>query len=330
MTRWFHTRPVPACRAVLIVAGSLLPCAAAAQSAPAMPRVRSENPLIAQLIADAPGASVTFRGLVEAIDGTNGIVYVESGRCGEGARACLAHSIHVAGPNRILRIVVNLRRDRTELVGAIGHELQHALEVLREPGITTSQGMFFHFFVSSSSATRRFETKAAVEAGSQIERELRSVAVVEPVEKQDPRSLPRVRSHEPRIVDAIARGTAVSPTLRRLVDTIDATDGIVYVDDGKCGYIVRACLLPLLQVAGPSRVLRIQVNLREVHGCELIEVIGHELQHATELLADARIRTDIQAYNFFAITRVRPDSRRFETKAALQIAVVISREACGR
>ena len=104
----------------------------------------------------------------------------------------------------------------------------------------------------------------------------------------------------------------------------------MYVDDGRCGYIVRACLLPLVLVAGPSRLLRIQVNLREVRGCELIEVIGHELQHATELLADPRIRTDIQAYNFFAVTRLRPDSGRFETKAALQIAVVISREACGR
>ena len=328
MTRWFRTRPVPACRVALIVVASLLPGAAGAQTP--IPRVRSENSMIAQLIAYAPGASVTFRGLVEAINDTNGIVYVESGQCGEGARACLVHRIHLAGPNRILRVVINLRRDRRELIGAIGHELHHALEVLREPGITTSQGMFFHFFGSSSSATRRFETKAAVEAGLQIERELRSVAIVEPVEKQNPRSLPRVRSHEPRIVDAIARGTAVSPTLRRLVDTIDATDGIVYVDDGKCGYIVRACLLPLVQVAGPSRVLRIQVNLREVHGCELVEVIGHELQHATEILADPRIRTDIQAYNFFAVTRLRPDSGRFETKAALQIAVVISREACGR
>ena len=260
MTRRVRTRcPAAAYRAALIVFAGLLACAALAESVPAMPRVRSENPMIAQLIANAPGASVTFR----------------------------------------------------------------------DPGMTTTQGMFFHFFGSSASATRRFETQAAVEAGIQIERELRSVAVP-PAEGQETRGIPRVRSHDPRIVDAIARGTAVSPTLRRLVDTIDATDGIVYVDDGKCGYVVRACLLPLVQVAGPNRLLRIQINLREVHGCELIEVIGHELQHATELLADARIRTDIQAYNFFAITRVRPDSRRFETKTALRMAVVISREACGR
>lgn len=156
------------------VATSLIPCAAWSQSAPAMSRVRSANPMIAQLIADAPAASVTFRSLVAAIDATNGIVYVESGQCRHGARACLSHSIQVAGPNRILRIVVNLRRDRTELIGAIGHELHHSLEVLREPGMTTTQGMFFHFYGMSRSATGRFETKAAFEAGIQIERELRT------------------------------------------------------------------------------------------------------------------------------------------------------------
>jgi hypothetical protein len=175
MTRWFPTRgPVPACRAALVVVGSLLPCAAGAQSAPALPRVRSENPMIAQLLAAAPAASMTFRGLVETINDTNGIVYVESGQCGHGVQACLTHNIHVAGPNRILRIVVNLRRDRTELIAAIGHELYHAVEVLHEPGITTTLGMFMHLYGVSMSSTGRFETRAAFEAGIQIERELRT------------------------------------------------------------------------------------------------------------------------------------------------------------
>ena len=65
MIRWFRTRrPAPACRVALGFVASLLPGAAVAQSTPAMPRVRSANPMLAQLIADAPAASVTFRGLV--------------------------------------------------------------------------------------------------------------------------------------------------------------------------------------------------------------------------------------------------------------------------
>jgi hypothetical protein len=156
-----------------VVLATLIPTAAAQQSTAAMPRVRSENPLIARLIADAPVVSTTFRGLVTAIDATNGIVYVESGRCGRGAKACLAHSLQVAGPHRILRVLVQTRRDREGLIAAIGHELHHALEILQEPKITTTQAMFFHFFGASMSMTNRFETNGAVQAGARIEDEVR-------------------------------------------------------------------------------------------------------------------------------------------------------------
>jgi len=174
MVRWIRTRrPVRASRAALIVVASLLPGAAQAQNIQAMPRVRSGETMIAQLIADAQAASVTFRGLVAAIDATNGIVYVESGQC-RRSRACLVHSIQVAGPHRILRVIVNTRRDREGLTGAIGHELQHAMEVLSEPGITTSQGMFFRLFGMSMGITGQLESKEAVEVGIQIEHEMRT------------------------------------------------------------------------------------------------------------------------------------------------------------
>jgi len=156
-----------------------------------------------------------------------------------------------------------------------------------------------------------------------------SVVVVQRAAGESLSGIPRVRSHSSQIVDAIARGTAASPTLHRLIQTIDATDGIVYVDEGECGHTVRACLLPLVQVAGPNRVLRILVNLRKARDCDLVEVIGHELQHAMEILGDSRVRTDIQVRNFFDVMGRRPDAGRFETRAAMQIAVVISREACG-
>ena len=175
MIRWFRTRrPAPAWRVALVFVASLLPGAAVAQSTPAMPRVRSTDPMIAQLIADAPAASVTFRGLVAAIDATNGIVYVESGRCRQGAQSCLVHRIEVAGPHRILRVVVNTRRDRARLIGAIGHELQHVMEVLSDPGITTTQAMFFRLFGTAMSTPARFESQEAVEAGIQIEHEVKT------------------------------------------------------------------------------------------------------------------------------------------------------------
>ena len=175
MTRGSRTRrPFNTLHAALVVATSLIPSAAWSQSTPAMPRVRSEGASIAELIAAASATSTTFRGLVEAINDTNGIVYVESGKCGHGVRACLTHSIQVAGPHRILRVVVDLRRDRTELMCVIGHELHHALEVLREPGIATTEQMFFHLYGMSMNSTGRFETQGAIDVGDQIERELRT------------------------------------------------------------------------------------------------------------------------------------------------------------
>lgn len=167
-----HSYSIHTFHAVLLVVVTLVPTAAAAQSSPTMPRVRSEDPLIAQLIADAPAMSATFRDLVAAIDATNGIVYVQSGRCGRGAKACLAHSLQLAGPHRILRVLISTRRDRQGLIGAIGHELHHALEILHDLDITTPQGMFFHFFGASTSITNRFETKDAIEAGVRIEYEV--------------------------------------------------------------------------------------------------------------------------------------------------------------
>ena len=110
MTRGSRTRrPLHTLHAALIVATSLIPSAAWSQSSPVIPRVRSEDPAIAGLIAAASAASRTFRGLADAINDTNGIVYVESGKCGHGVRAFLTHSIQVAGPHRILRVVVDLR-----------------------------------------------------------------------------------------------------------------------------------------------------------------------------------------------------------------------------
>ena len=80
------------------------------------------------------------------------------------------------------------------------------------------------------------------------------VAAVQVVTAQDTAPVPRVRSNSARIVDAIARGVERSATFRGLVDTIDATDGLVFVEEGRCGHSgIRACLLLSVTIAGPHR-----------------------------------------------------------------------------
>ena len=102
----------------------------------------------------------------------------------------------------------------------------------------------------------------------------------------------------------------------------------MFVEEGRCGHSgVRACLLLSVTVAGPHRLLRILVDPRKAPGCELVEAIGHELQHAVEVLRERRIRSDLQIYNFFD-TLGRAVSGRFETDEAIDAGFAVAREAC--
>jgi hypothetical protein len=163
---------------VVVLSGLAAPRAAAGQTVPSMPRVRSVDASLAALIHDATEASGTFRRLVETINGTDGIVYVEHGRCGHGVKACLATSVTFAGPNRVFRIVVDARKADWDVMGSIGHELQHAIELLGDPSVTNRSAIHYHFMreATHQPATEagRFETNAAVDAGDDVRREIRA------------------------------------------------------------------------------------------------------------------------------------------------------------
>jgi hypothetical protein len=142
-----------------------------------IPRVRANGDVtIAALLQEAVERSPTFRRLVALIDATDGIVYVEEGICRHSVRACLPTSIKVAGPHRLLRIVVDLRRARDQVMAAIGHELRHALEVLLCPSIRDSAAMYFFYDFGNPTKNESFETPAAFEAGLDIAAELKRAA----------------------------------------------------------------------------------------------------------------------------------------------------------
>ena len=143
-----------------------------AQETARTPRVRWENPLIGRTIAEGRERSTTFRGLIDAIDATDGVVYVLEGKCGQGVRACLHMSVELSGANRLLRVLVNPRRaPGCELIGSIGHELQHALEALRNPRIRNGFAMSSFFHQIGPEGPRRFETPEADRIGSAVARE---------------------------------------------------------------------------------------------------------------------------------------------------------------
>jgi hypothetical protein len=141
---------------------------------PPMPRVRAnDDGWLAARLHEAIGRSPTFRRLVDAIDGSDGIVYVEHGWCGHEVRACLAMTVHVAGPNRILRIAVDTHREHDELLASIGHELQHAIEALSDPHVTNSHRLYSFFDRIAPGHDGRFETQVALQTGMDVLAELR-------------------------------------------------------------------------------------------------------------------------------------------------------------
>ena len=152
----------------------------AAAEGTSLPRVRSTSPRLAAVIDDARERSQTFRNLTETINESDGIVYVQEGPCGHGVRACFT-SVTVAGTNRVLWVRIDITRvdwnADWDLMGAIGHELRHAVEVLSDQ--TVRDDMSKHFFYALSAGRRSggnpdaFETDAAILAGLQIRDEAR-------------------------------------------------------------------------------------------------------------------------------------------------------------
>jgi hypothetical protein len=135
-------------------------------------RIRTADPDITQAIAQAIEWSQTFRRLVEAIERTDGVVWIVRGRCG-GSSACLLVYLEVSGPNRLLRIHVDPRRVGDRLMESLGHELQHAVEVLGSSA-RTSAGVYY-FFDRQARGYRigdRFETNDALQAELAIGREV--------------------------------------------------------------------------------------------------------------------------------------------------------------
>ena len=165
---------------VSLVAGLAVGHSAIAQDL-RMARVRSDSPAITALIREASRLSTTFAGLIDTIDDSDGLVYVDEGRCPQHFPACLIHAVQIAGPHRVLHIKIDPRLSWANgssgdaaSMGLLGHELQHAVEVLANPRLRTSAAIV-SFFMREGTFTsgRTIETVAAERAGIKIENEVR-------------------------------------------------------------------------------------------------------------------------------------------------------------
>jgi hypothetical protein len=165
----------------LVVAGLMVggltgtgrPAVAGGVDGAALTRVRSSNPAIVRLIGEASTHSRTFRTMVETINGSQGFVYVEEGRCGQGVRACLVN-VTTAGSSRVVWVKVDTRKADQDLMGSIGHELRHTIEVLEDGAVKDVASLYmFYARLGTHDNTGAFETAAAEEAGHAVRAEAR-------------------------------------------------------------------------------------------------------------------------------------------------------------
>ena len=155
---------------------SLSAAADAMSASPTTPasHVRSSNPELVALIQQAGQRSATFRALIDTINASDSIVFVEAGYCGHGVFSCFV-SVAATGGYRYMRVVVDTRKADWDLMGSVGHELRHTIEVIAAPGVRDNASKFFFYeqFGTKANGSGARETRAAVDAGNTVRAEVR-------------------------------------------------------------------------------------------------------------------------------------------------------------
>jgi hypothetical protein len=173
-----HARLVESCLVPLLVLAG--PLRAIGQDT----HIRTEDAGIRALIAEGSAHSPTFNHLIDAINATDGIVYLLRGSCHLRVHACLLLHMTSAGNHRVLRLVIERQKADWALLPTIAHELAHAHEVLGDPDVRSAKDMFALYVrigidPPQSSMQRRnpaaFETQRAIDAGQRVREELARV-----------------------------------------------------------------------------------------------------------------------------------------------------------
>lgn len=73
-------------------------------------------------LTQATERSATFRLKIDAINATDGLIYVHEGHCEHRVFTCLVHTVEVSGPFRLLHVKLDVRRSERDSMAAIGHE----------------------------------------------------------------------------------------------------------------------------------------------------------------------------------------------------------------
>jgi hypothetical protein len=137
----------------------------------------------------------------------------------------------------------------------------------------------------------------------------------------------RVRGLEPHIQTLIERGVASSPTFRRVVQELNASDVMVHVRHSRMPDGFRGSLMHEVLESNGVRYLRIAIDARGA-ATRLMALIAHELQHALEVARVPEVGRSVHIAQFFE-TIADYECRTVncvETAAAIDVQEAVLRE----
>jgi hypothetical protein len=120
--------------------------------------------------------SPTLHRLVEQLEASNVVVYLMYDRSPVPMLAGHTSLLTAAAGHRYLRVSLDRRNAGCRLVGMLGHELQHAVEIAECPSATDNASVASLYqrigFRSGAANVDCFDTAAAILVGRMIEREV--------------------------------------------------------------------------------------------------------------------------------------------------------------
>jgi hypothetical protein len=131
------------------------------ETAAAVSRVRGADPGARAILVAGMARSASFRALVEALEGSDLIIYVET-------RALkLSGQLQFVGANpggRYVRISVRVPGREDELIAWLAHELRHAVEIAQAPEVRSQASLtaLYRRIGSFNISGREVETEQAV------------------------------------------------------------------------------------------------------------------------------------------------------------------------
>jgi hypothetical protein len=167
-----------------LIAASLMATQAFAGVAAPEPydaRVRPQDPRLMNLLRAGVARSATFRALVERLEAGNVIVYISLSQTLKSNIAGKLTWMTKAGGFRYLRATLNTEQTADQMIATLAHELQHALEVSADDGVTDQRSLLALYrrigHPSYSGVAAAWDTEAAQDTGNQVRRELVSGAI---------------------------------------------------------------------------------------------------------------------------------------------------------